>query len=128
LPAPDIDAYSRGQYVAPVTETENVLVSIWAELLGFEFEEISVTANFFDIGANSMDIVKVVNKINSEFRHNVSVIDLFTYTNIELLAAYISRNANKQHKATHRSKRIRKKSGLKRQLARRRAHRDEKLR
>ncbi|WP_261595546.1 non-ribosomal peptide synthetase, partial [Pseudoalteromonas holothuriae] len=53
LPAPDGDAYAQVQYVAPETETQRVLVSIWADLLSLKEEDISITANFFALGGHS---------------------------------------------------------------------------
>jgi amino acid adenylation domain-containing protein len=63
LPAPDGSAL-QGEYVAPETETEQMLVDIWAELLNIEAGTISTTANFFALGGHSLLIPAMITRLN----------------------------------------------------------------
>jgi len=51
LPAPESGAV-RGEYVAPRTPTEEVLASIWREVL--KLDRVGVHDNFFDLGGHSL--------------------------------------------------------------------------
>ena len=57
----------------------------------------TLTDNFFDIGINSMHIAAITKAINSELNlNNVKIIDLFQYTSIKSLAAFIEENHSKE--------------------------------
>ena len=51
-------------FIPPATEVERKLAAIFQELLGMN--EIGVDDNFFDLGANSLMMVRVVEKIRAE--------------------------------------------------------------
>jgi amino acid adenylation domain-containing protein len=66
LPLPQtIDAE---KYIPPRTDTEKKLIEIWAQLLNIGNEKISATANFFDMGAHSLKVTMLINKIHSAFK------------------------------------------------------------
>lgn len=59
LPAPDNSRPDLGQaYVAPRTETEQILAEIWSKRLGIE--QIGIHDNFFDLGGDSLMVVRIV--------------------------------------------------------------------
>ncbi|PSB57974.1 non-ribosomal peptide synthetase [Chamaesiphon polymorphus] len=58
LPAPDGDIERTQEYVAPQTQIEHILTTIWQELL--LKERVSIHDNFFEIGGDSILIVQVV--------------------------------------------------------------------
>ncbi|HTI08485.1 MAG TPA: amino acid adenylation domain-containing protein [Puia sp.] len=64
-------------YVAASGEIEEQLIGIWSEILKIDKDHISVNANFFELGGNSMDIVKLNNKIREQFNVDISVADMF---------------------------------------------------
>ncbi|NOQ28404.1 MAG: amino acid adenylation domain-containing protein [Bacteroidales bacterium] len=92
LPSPEVKAGE--DYVAPSNETEEKLVEIWSEVLNIKKEEISTTANFFDIGGHSLKIISLNKKINNCFNTNIEVTDMFRLTTIESLAIKICKNDN----------------------------------
>jgi amino acid adenylation domain-containing protein len=64
LPAPD-GALLGDEYVAPTTDTEQTLVQIWAEQFDIDPDRLSVKTNYFDIGGNSLSILKSIARMNN---------------------------------------------------------------
>ncbi len=74
----------RQRFVGPRNDTETQLLQIWREVL--EVEEISVLDNFFDIGGNSILVVKLFSKMKSTFPSAPRMAELFNSPTIELQA------------------------------------------
>ncbi|MDQ1349717.1 MAG: hypothetical protein QG657_17, partial [Acidobacteriota bacterium] len=87
LPEPGIQAGSH--YIAPGNQLEEVLVEIWAEVLAIEKEFISIDANLFDLGANSLKIITVNNRLREHFNRDIPAATMFRYSNIRMLAQYL---------------------------------------
>lgn len=83
---------SGAEYVDAETDTERQLSNIWQDVLNTT--SVSVEDSFFDIGANSLLIVKAHNLIEAAFPSTVRVTDLFSHTSIRELASFIDSNAN----------------------------------
>ncbi|WP_331876217.1 amino acid adenylation domain-containing protein, partial [Longimicrobium sp.] len=75
LPAPEGDAYSTGEYAAPVGETEQALGGIWAEVLGVE--RVGRHDNFFELGGHSLLAVRVISRMRQVLDAEVGIGDLF---------------------------------------------------
>ncbi|PSB50374.1 non-ribosomal peptide synthetase [Chamaesiphon polymorphus] len=74
-------------YAAPQNEIERSIASIFQEVL--EIEEIGVTNNFFDLGANSLLITTVYRKLGEVLPDriaSISLVDLFNYPTVRALA------------------------------------------
>jgi pyochelin synthetase len=74
-------------YAAPQNEIERSIASIFQEVL--EIEEIGVTNNFFDLGANSLLITTVYRKLGEVLPAQIaaiSLVDLFNYPTVRALA------------------------------------------
>ena len=82
LPDPEFKN-NKHSYVAPRTETEKQLCSIWQEILGIE--EIGITDDFFRLGGDSILAIQLSHKINNSLsgETNVQIEDFFTYKTIE---------------------------------------------
>jgi acyl carrier protein len=87
LPAPEVKA--GDDYVAPSNKTEEQLVKIWSEVLNIPQEEISVTANFFSIGGNSLIVLRLHNIINQNFDVQLNIVDYFNHNYIKVFADLI---------------------------------------
>jgi non-ribosomal peptide synthetase component F len=72
---------------APVTPTERLLTQVWRDVLGVL--DIGVADNFFDIGGTSMAIVAVRDRLTELSGREVSIVDLFRFPNIRMLAGYL---------------------------------------
>lgn len=87
---PGIKVTSEKQYVAPETEKEKVIIQIIAAELRTEASTISTLDNFFDLGANSIKIVKILNEINKQLQVDVRVVSLFENPNVEEFVRYLN--------------------------------------
>lgn len=74
-------------YIAPGNEIEKSLELIWKEVLGRD--RIGISDNFFDIGGNSIKIVRMIAMVNKKFDKRLSVAMAFKTGNIAALAAYL---------------------------------------
>ncbi|APO47826.1 hypothetical protein BS614_29930 [Paenibacillus xylanexedens] len=90
LPAPEGEAGSGTEYVAPRNELETKLAAIWQEVLGLA-KEIGVHDNFFDIGGHSLRATTLVSKIHKELNVDLPLRDVFRHSTIESMATAISR-------------------------------------
>lgn len=88
LPKPEeIVARRAAQYVPPQTPTEEVLVSIWAELL--PAKKIGIQDNFFDLGGHSLLAAQVVARIRKSFGVDLPLRRLFESPTIAKLASVV---------------------------------------
>ena len=90
LPAPNSSAL-LGEYVAPETETEQLLVDIWAALLNLAPESVSTTANFFELGGHSLLCIRLVSEIRARCEVEVSVQNVFDHSTLQALAGLIDK-------------------------------------
>jgi acyl carrier protein len=69
--------------------TEEMLVTIWSEILGQQ--QIGINDNFFDLGGNSISIVQVAMQIQSQLGcAEIAIVKLFQYSTIARLADYLN--------------------------------------
>ncbi|KAF2340111.1 non-ribosomal peptide synthetase, partial [Flavobacterium nitrogenifigens] len=78
----------RGEYVAPRNETEQKLVAIWQEVLGIE--KVGVTDSFFELGGNSLKVMRLLNTIEKTFLFKMPVSQFFDNPNIESFSSVIN--------------------------------------
>ncbi|MDD4921487.1 MAG: amino acid adenylation domain-containing protein, partial [Bacteroidales bacterium] len=76
----------------PATKVEAGLLEWWQEILSVE--NISIHDNFFDLGGNSILLVKLYSKINSLYPEVMELTDLFSKSTIAGQAAYISQKTD----------------------------------
>jgi amino acid adenylation domain-containing protein len=86
LPDPDEATREAGTLLAPRTDLERILVGMWSTTLGLAAEKIGVQDNFFDLGGNSLLLVKVSGMIAKHFSIQLSVTQLFQSPTVESLA------------------------------------------
>jgi aspartate racemase len=93
LPVPDHSMPElEGAFVAPRTSTEEILVRIWAKLLGLK--QIGIRDNFFDLGGHSLLAVRLFAEIEKEFNKYIPLSTLFQSATIEHLASVISQKSS----------------------------------
>ena len=87
LPAPDQVRPAAGGYVAPRTPVEEILASIWAEILRADL--IGVHDDFFDLGGHSLLGTQLVSRIRRSFWIELPLRHLFETPTVAGLAARI---------------------------------------
>ncbi|MBS0237569.1 MAG: LLM class flavin-dependent oxidoreductase [Proteobacteria bacterium] len=89
LPAPDRARHETATvFVAPTTDIERELASIFEDALGLA--EVGLDDNFFDLGASSLTMVSVVEKIRARMGTKVSLVRLFQFPTLRSLAASLA--------------------------------------
>lgn len=75
LPEPDADVITGHAYNAPETKLQERLAYIWREVLNVE--SIGIDDDFFELGGHSLSVIRLVNKIYSEFGIKLKIQDIF---------------------------------------------------
>ena len=89
LPAPDRTRSGlESAYVAPSTRAEEILVAVWAEILGVK--EIGVEDNFFDLGGNSLQAAEFMNRLQEIGGEFVHIVTLFDHPTVADLTSFLS--------------------------------------
>ncbi|WP_165760236.1 phosphopantetheine-binding protein, partial [Niastella populi] len=95
LPDPEGVGLSSGiQYVAPRTELEENMVSIWSEILRVDKEKLGVRDRFFELGGDSIKVIRLLAEVKKEMHYEFSVNDVYTNDTIEQLIQYAKENKN----------------------------------
>jgi acyl carrier protein len=78
------------EYVAPISEIEEKLSNIWKSLL--DVNRVGMNDNFFDMGGDSIILVKAHAEISKLTSKKVKIIDLFNHPTISKLAQFIQQD------------------------------------
>lgn len=73
------------EFVAPRNEMEQQLVEILSIGLNIPEAKVSINDNFFDLGGNSLKMIKVLSMINEKLNVQLTVLTLFKHPSIQLL-------------------------------------------
>ncbi|MDB4951182.1 MAG: tycC3, partial [Gemmatimonadetes bacterium] len=79
---------ASGGYVAPRTPTEEILASIWAQVLGVE--RVGVNDSFFELGGYSLLATQVIARIRDAFGVELPLVKLFQARTLADLAGSIT--------------------------------------
>ncbi len=77
-----------GAYVAPRSRVETIMTGVFREYLGIE--QIGIHDNFFELGATSLELIRINNKLNELLAIKVPLVKLLTYTTIASFADYFT--------------------------------------
>ncbi|NYZ68797.1 non-ribosomal peptide synthetase, partial [Endozoicomonas sp. SM1973] len=86
----------EGVYTPPATETEQRLVEAWQAVLELNQTPISTTANFFELGGNSILVMRLNNMIQQTFKVELAISLLFEKPTIQAISAAIEEAENEQ--------------------------------
>ncbi|KLT71296.1 non-ribosomal peptide synthetase [Flavobacterium sp. ABG] len=81
LKLPDTDDLFADTYQPPSNDVEEKLVEIWKNLL--HVNKIGINNNFFEIGGNSIMVVKLQNELQKEFETLINIVELFNNVTIK---------------------------------------------
>jgi amino acid adenylation domain-containing protein len=86
LPSPEASIEATGK---PTTEMERDIQAVWSDVLGHD--RIDVSDNFFQIGGDSLRVVRVQMELEKLLGRSILSAKLFEYYTIKALAAYLTR-------------------------------------
>ncbi|MCP4152514.1 MAG: AMP-binding protein, partial [bacterium] len=89
LPAPETTL--QKDYIAPRTDSERTLVSIWSQLLEIPGENIGVHHNFFQMGGHSLSATILATKIHETFNIKIPLVEIFKAPTVKGLIRYIEK-------------------------------------
>jgi len=95
------DQLDTENYVAPRTELEESLVALWEDILGYN--NIGVRDNFFEIGGNSLNIIRLSHLLKKELNATISVVDFFNNNTIESIANLIDSDTTESRNLTEKT-------------------------
>lgn len=81
-------------YMAPRNETEQVLATIWSDVLRMKIDEISVDDHFFELGGHSLKVTQLKSMICQAFGIQFKINELFVHTCIADQARFIKTASN----------------------------------
>jgi acyl carrier protein len=92
LPAPvPVQTGSEQTFVEPQTETEQTIAQIWREVL--HQEQIDVNSNFFDIGGDSLLLLRANARLKQALNRDLNMVEMFRYPTISSLAGYLNQQS-----------------------------------
>ncbi len=86
----DLNYTSYTEYESPTSLLQEKLISIYAEILRLDPKNISINAEFFDIGGNSISALNLISRINDQFHVKISFSLLYEYATVKSLSEKIS--------------------------------------
>ncbi len=93
LPEPKGELQIGNEFVVPRNPVEEELSKIWQEVLGIE--RVGVKDNFFDIGGDSIKILKLIKFTNDQMNVELNFQTVFKHPTIELMALQLmNENSN----------------------------------
>ena len=83
LPLPN-EIQSFEEVTKPRNDNEKIILAIWKEVL--KVDEINITDTFYDIGGDSVSMVKILNILKDRFGITLDVMSFITNNTIEAMA------------------------------------------
>ena len=97
LPEPEGPIPTGVDYVAPETDLEIMISDIWKEILNLD--KIGVNDQFFNIGGNSISLLKLNTLLNQKLNKQIATVTLFQYPTIRSFAQYLTQQeATEDHR------------------------------
>ncbi|WP_165961044.1 non-ribosomal peptide synthetase [Actinocrispum wychmicini] len=104
LPAPK-GRTSSAPFEPPSTPLQRQLARIWQDVLGVD--RVSVHDSFFDIGGNSMSLVRVFGHLTTIASHEVTLVELYQFPTIAGFAEHLEATTEAQAPQRNRDNRAR---------------------
>ncbi len=96
LPVPEQVETKRGKnFISPRTQMEVLLAHIWVEI--FNINHINIFDNFFELGGDSLLAVRFVSKVRQELQVELTLKELYTYSNLAELSEFIEKKQKKRN-------------------------------
>ncbi|MFS4449721.1 phosphopantetheine-binding protein, partial [Maribacter sp. 2307UL18-2] len=86
---PDPELTTSDDYVGPTNEIEKQLIDVWSDVLKIDAKAISINANFFKLGGDSIKAAKLISKINRHFNIHLKLSHFYEKGEFRSLAEHI---------------------------------------
>ncbi|WP_329325148.1 non-ribosomal peptide synthetase [[Kitasatospora] papulosa] len=83
----DLQPTAQGGSTEPRTELEAKLQALIAEIIGVEQQKVGLDDDLFRLGLNSLLVVKLISRLETDLNIEISLASLFTYVSITELVA-----------------------------------------
>ncbi|MDR2798968.1 MAG: AMP-binding protein, partial [Treponema sp.] len=83
LPEPELT--DQEEYAEPSNDTEKKLCALYGGILGLNAEAVSVQADFFKLGGDSIRCIQLVNLIHRQLQCPIKIKDIFTFRTVRKL-------------------------------------------
>jgi amino acid adenylation domain-containing protein len=83
------------KYFGARNEMEEKIILVWARVLATPDSKIGIDNNFFDLGGNSITLMRMRKLLNESLSLNVSIPTLFRYPNIRALTDFLNSERGK---------------------------------
>jgi amino acid adenylation domain-containing protein len=93
LPPPDFERGHRSAFVAPRTGRELKVAQMWRDMLGVE--RVGVADNFFDLGGDSLMLVRLIGEMKRREQVSLGVVELFRHPTVAQMARLIDQQPPK---------------------------------
>jgi amino acid adenylation domain-containing protein len=94
LPAPEQRRPGlKEPYATPRTPTEELLATLWAEILGLD--KVGIHDNFFALGGHSLLATRVISRARKSFQRDIRLRALFEHPTVADFAAHVAQSAAK---------------------------------
>jgi epothilone synthetase B len=94
LPEPESLPRDREpSFVSPTSDVERAIAAIWKDIL--QLNQISIHDNFFDVGGDSVQLIRVHTRLSEMLSSDIPIIRLFEHPTIYSLAADITDQRSK---------------------------------
>lgn len=88
LPAPDTTRPDLGvTYVAPTTDLEKNIATLWADLLNID--KVGIEDNFYDFGGNSLMSIQCIARLKQEHNIDLPIVKIFQYPTIKGIVSFL---------------------------------------
>ncbi|OUM56367.1 hypothetical protein PIROE2DRAFT_19047 [Piromyces sp. E2] len=89
LPEPDMNDFIKEEYVEPKTDVEKLICKIYSNVFKFQDNEIGILDDFFELGGDSLNAIRVSSMIEQELKIKINIKDILNHTVIKDLSEYI---------------------------------------
>jgi amino acid adenylation domain-containing protein len=89
LPKPEMAKREGDSFMAPAAGMQQIVAQVFQEVL--QVERVGADENFFDLGAHSLQMVRIRAALNRRIEKPVSLVSLFQYPNVRALSSFIER-------------------------------------
>lgn len=94
---PDPKFINMDSYIAPRSELEYKVCTIYAEVLGLPVNHVGIYDDFFRLGGNSILAIKLASKINNYFESHIKIATIFSSRCIANLTQIIVEYSNEKY-------------------------------